>query len=173
MADESSAERTTSAAKHLDGEQQREGAREEESRKLKDSFEKARQAQKSIERAKSRKASQPGRTTSAAKTYSPEEVKQAMALKEKFERAVAARKEPVRTKAQEQQRDRPRHAPVPQAHLRPDGPIRRKVDRQIFNKEQQKERERSEKTTEALKLRDRVNKALADKAREREPHRSR
>jgi len=90
------------------------------------------------------------RTTSHAKSveglYQPENaLDRARALKEDFERA-ARHDTNEKTLPQDRTSETPdtsRYAPRPEPHLRPDGPARRAVDRQIDKKERSKEAQRA------------------------------
>jgi hypothetical protein len=103
------------------------------------------------------RANPPERSTSHAKTADLEQqqtaLDRALALKEEFNRAKAAAERALEQQkaVQASKENQSSHAPVPEQHLRPEGEIRRLVDKQIDEEKQQKENDRSRSISEEYK----------------------
>jgi hypothetical protein len=150
--------RTTSHAKTLDLNEQNTAL--DRARALKETFEHAKASrQHSLEQEKPREPDPAKRSTSHAKTVEMDAQKnsldRAAALKEQFDRAHAA---PAKAREQDNARQAqnisgPAHAPRAEEHLRPQGEIRRAVDRQIDKELLAKEDQRAKQASEAYKAR--------------------
>jgi len=89
------------------------------------------------------------RTTSHAKTVDLDQQKnaldRALSLKEQFDRAKAAQQSLEQQQIQQREKQgHTSHAPRPEQHLRPQGPDRRAVDRQIDKEQLSKEAQRAQ-----------------------------
>ncbi len=158
-------DRATSHAKSLDLDGQKTAL--ERARALKEAFDRAKSAQDhSREQERTRQPEPVERPTSHAKMVDLNErespLDRARALKREFNRTDAVHEQ---SRAQEKARqsretDGPSHAPRAEPHLRPEGDIRRAVDRQIDKEKLARDHQRA--------------KELAQAVREREePHRQR
>ena len=120
------------------------------------------------------------RSTSFAKTvdglvHEESALDRALSLKEEFERAKS-----VHEHAREQERP-PRtqetmgtsHAPKPEPHLRPEGNIRRAVDRKIDNEKLKQAGQRAKELKDALKEHEQQHKPSLEKEWNKTRHRSR
>jgi hypothetical protein len=109
------------------------------------------------------------RTTSHAKTvdglvHEESALDRARALKEEFNRDKPA---PEHSRAREHDKDQQSekavdlaHSPRPEPHLRPEGPIRREVDRQIDKEKLEKLNQRAKELSKACKEDDERHKSL-------------
>jgi hypothetical protein len=150
--------RTTSHAKTVDLTEHNSAL--DRARALKEAFEHAKASrQHSLEQEKPREPDPASRSTSHAKTVDLGEQKnsldRAAALKSQFEQAHAM---PVKAREQDNVRQPenisgPPHAPRAEQHLRPQGEIRRAVDRQIDKEMLARENERARQVSEAYKAR--------------------
>jgi hypothetical protein len=150
--------RSTSHAKTLDLNEHNTAL--DRARALKETFEHAKASRPhSLEKEKTRQPDPSKRSTSHAKTVEMDAQKnsfdRAAALKEQFDHAHAA---PVNAREQDNVRQAenisgPSHAPRAEQHLRPQGEIRRAVDRQTDKEMIAKENERARQASEAYKAR--------------------
>lgn len=100
----------------------------------------------------------PERTTSAAKEHVPDALSRARSLKQEFDHAKSAADKSL--EHQSPDKAKVQHAPAPQQHLRPSGPTRKAVDRDVFNDQQAKERTRAQALYKDLQIRSKQQKML-------------
>jgi hypothetical protein len=101
-------------------------------------------------------ASATNRSTSHAKTVDLDHQKnaldRALALNEEFKRAKAAQDRALQQeKIVPLEKTGPSHAPRPEPHLRPEGEIRRAVDKEIDQEKLERENQRARELNEAIK----------------------
>ena len=150
--------RTTSHAKTVDLNEQKTAL--DRARSLKEQFDRSKAGhQHSLEHEKPRQPDLNKRSTSHAKTVDLSEQKNSLertpALKEQFDRTNKGHEHAreQQNTPQEQRTAEASHAPRPEAHLRPQGEIRRAVDRQIDKEKLAREHQRALEANQAYKAR--------------------
>lgn len=152
-------QRATSHAKTLDLDRQKTAL--DRARALKQEFDRANTAHDhSREQQRTRQPDPIKRPTSHAKTVDSNEKETALALKKQFDRADAAH---VQSRERDNARQPekagiPSHAPRAEPHLRPEGEIRRAVDRQIDKEKLARDNQRAKELAQAFRERDEQQK---------------